>query len=480
MTPRPPCSAGRTRSMRGSVIVAVTVLGVVLPGASSALAAPGDGYLRLAHLSPDTPAVDVYLYAAGRSTPRLVLKHVGYGVLSPYQRLGGGDYTVAMRPVDAAATSPPVLSAHVHVRPRAAYTVAGLGPYKSLTLRILEDARTAPAGRVALRVIEASLQRPVVTVTADGHALAGDLRFPEVTSYRSLRAGAATVRVTGGSGAPVTSRVTLRAGSVHTLFVLDGTSGPRLLDLRDAAAPRRTPRGPVEAGLGGLAGRVAPPPWVVSARLIPLPPAPAAVGRGDRPGPYTDADRGSRPRPYADAEHGSRPGKYADAERGEGPGAYADGEGGGRPGAYAEPVTLRIPEIGVRSPLDRLTTDPRGRLLPPRDPARAGWFADGVRPGDTGPAVIAGHVDSRTGPAVFTRLASLRPGARILVTDATGRVAAFTVDRVRSISKEDFPTADVYGATPDPQLRVITCGGAFDPVSGHYLRDVVVYASRAR
>ncbi|MEV5751511.1 class F sortase [Actinoallomurus sp. NPDC052308] len=468
MTPRPPWSTGRNRSMRGSVIVAVTVLGVVLPGASSALAAPGDGYLRLAHLSPDTPAVDVYLYAAGRSTPRLVLKHVGYGVLSPYQRLGGGDYTVAMRPADAAATSPPVLSAHVHVRPRAAYTVAGLGPYKSLTLRILEDARTAPTGRVALRVIQASLRRPVLTVTAEGRTLAGDLRFPEVTSYRSLRAGATTLRVTDGSGAPVTSRVTLRAGSVHTLFVLDGTSGPRLLDLRDAAGPRRTPRGPVEAGLGGLAGRVAPPPWVVSALLIPLPTGPAEGGRVDRPGPYAGADRPIRP------------GSYADGERGSGPGTDADGERGGRPGAYAEPVTLRIPEIGVRSPLDRLTTDTRGRLLPPRDPAHAGWFADGIRPGDTGPAVIAGHVDSRTGPAVFTRLATLRPGARILVTDATGRVAAFTVDRVRSFPKEDFPAADVYGATPDPQLRVITCGGAFDPVSGHYLRDVVVYASRTR
>jgi Sortase domain len=211
--------------------------------------------------------------------------------------------------------------------------------------------------------------------------------------------------------------------------VLDGTSGPRMIDVRDAAGPSRTPRGGVETGLGGLAGRVTPPPWTLSARLLPLPAL-------------------------------------------QTPGAAAPGTG-----AYTEPRTLRIPAIGVRTPLEPLATDARGRLRPPGDPARAGWFHAGVRPGDVGPAVIAGHVDSRTGAAVFTRLGSLTPGARILVTDARGRVAAFTVERTASFPKTRFPTEDVYGATPDPQLRLITCGGAFDPVSGHYRRDVVVYAS---
>ncbi|MCO5997303.1 class F sortase [Actinoallomurus rhizosphaericola] len=509
MTTRPARSTTRTRRARRSVLVTVTALGVVLPGASPAPATPddgrlratpgdgplqatpgdgplqatpgdgplqatpgdgplqatpgddplraarGDGYLRLAHLSPDTPAVDVYLYAAGHGTPRLVLKHVGYGALSPYQRLGGGAYTVAMRPADAAATSPPVLSAHVRVHAGTAYTVAGLGPYKGLTLRVLEDTRTAPAGGVALRVVQASLRRPAVTVTVGASTVAGDLRFPDVSAYRSVRAGVTTVRVTGGSGAPVRSRVTLRAGSVHTLVVLDGASGLRLLDLRDAAGPRRTPRGPVETGLGGLAGRVAPPPWTASARLLPPPSAPAEPRPADRPGEPTET------RPVHRAGESVEAGPVR------------------RAAAYADPAVLRIPAIGVRTGLERLATDPHGRLLPPRDPARAGWFGDGVRPGDTGPAVVAGHVDSRTGPAVFTRLATLRPGGRILVTDATGRVAMFTVDRVRSFPKTAFPTEEVYGATPDPQLRLITCGGAFDPVSGHYRRDVVVYASLA-
>ncbi|MCO5967461.1 class F sortase [Actinoallomurus soli] len=524
MTTRPVRSTARTRRARGPVLVTVTALGVVLPGSSPALAtpddgllrtapgdgrlratprlghlpaapddgllrtapgdghlqaAPGDGYLRLAHLSPDAPAVDVYLYAAGHGTPRLVLKHVGYGALSPYQRLGGGAYTVAMRPADAAATSPPVLSAHVRVRAGTAYTVAGLGPYKGLTLRVLEDTRTAPAGRVALRVVQASLRRPAVTVTAGARTVAGDLRFPDVTAYRPVRAGVTTVRVTGGSGAQVRSRVTLRAGSVHTLVVLDGASGLRLLDLRDAAGPRRTPRGPVETGLGGLAGRVAPPPWTASARLLPPPGAPAETHPADRPGEPAETRRVHRAGEPVEAGLADPPGEPTETRPVHRAGESVEGGPVSRAGAYADPAVLRIPAIGVRTGLERLSTDRNGRLLPPGDPARAGWFGDGIRPGDTGPAVIAGHVDSRTGPAVFTRLTTLRPGDRILVTDATGRVAAFTVDRVRSFPKTAFPTEEVYGATPDPQLRLITCGGAFDPVSGHYRRDVVVYASLA-
>ncbi|MEV0404053.1 class F sortase [Actinoallomurus sp. NPDC050550] len=506
MTTRPPQPSGRSLIGRGSVLVAVTVLGVVLPGSSSALAAPGDGYLRLAHLSPDTPAVDVYLYAAGRTTPRLVLKHVGYGDLSPYQRLSGGAYTVAMRPADAAASSPPVLSARVRVRAREAYTVAGLGPYKGITLRVLDDALAVPPGRSALRVIEASLKRPTVTVTADDRPLADGLRFPTVTGYRPMRAGTTTVRVASASGAPLTARLSLRPGSIHTLVVLDGPSAPRLLDLRDATAPRRTPRGSVETGLGGLAGLagpVAPPPWATSARLLPLPdgppgeaPAPAAPPTGVPPtdGPPTETSAPAAPPtgipssgipspgvlPPAAPRAGTPPTAVRPAA-GEPPAALSPAAppNGSRSGAYAEPVMLRIPALGVRTILERLPTDRDGRLQPPRDPARAGWFGDGIRPGAPGPAVIAGHVDSRTGPAVFTGLGSLRPGDRIQVTDAKGRVVAFTVDRVRSYPKTEFPTKDVYGATPDPQLRLITCGGAFDPASGHYRRDVVVYASLA-
>ncbi|MCW2918870.1 MAG: peptidase sortase [Actinomycetia bacterium] len=145
--------------------------------------------------------------------------------------------------------------------------------------------------------------------------------------------------------------------------------------------------------------------------------------------------------------------------------------------AHAPPVEVSIPSIGVRSRLDALAMDAQGVLSPPPEPARAGWFSGGVRPGDPGPAVIAGHVDSRTGSAVFTKLATLRPGAAVIVTDTTGRTVTFTVDLVRTYPKAGFPTSDVYGATPDAELRLITCGGDFDHSRGHYNDNVVAYAS---
>jgi hypothetical protein len=235
---------------------AVFFLGAGLLTASAdpaALAAPADGYVRLAHLSPDTPAVDVYLYSLGKKTPRLVLRHVAYGALSPYQRLGTGAYTVAMRPADAAASSPPVLSTDVRVVGGQAYTVAGVGPYKGIKLQVLEDSASIPTGRAGLRVIEASLKEPTVDVTAGGNNFAKGLRFAAITPYRSMPAKTAAVKVTGGSGSPATTKVPLTAGSIHTIVVLDGPSGLKLLDLSDTVRGKATPRGGVDTGLGGLA-----------------------------------------------------------------------------------------------------------------------------------------------------------------------------------------------------------------------------------
>jgi hypothetical protein len=242
--------------MNSLLRTAVLVLGAGLVTASAApaaLAAPADGYVRLAHLSPDTPAVDVYLYSKGKMTPRLVLRHVGYGALSPYQRLGRGAYTVAMRPADAAASSAPVLSTNVRVAGGAAYTVAGVGPYKGIKLQVLEDSASIPAGRAGLRIIEASLKEPTVDVTAGGRDVARNLRFAAVTPYRSMLPKPATIKVTGGSGSPVQTKVPLMAGSIHTVVVLDGPSGLKLLNLVDTAKGKATPRGGVDTGLGGLA-----------------------------------------------------------------------------------------------------------------------------------------------------------------------------------------------------------------------------------
>ncbi|MGR6965695.1 class F sortase [Geodermatophilus sp. URMC 61] len=148
----------------------------------------------------------------------------------------------------------------------------------------------------------------------------------------------------------------------------------------------------------------------------------------------------------------------------------------GADGASAAPVRVRVPAIGVDSELLRLGTDASGVLVPPDDFTRAGWFADGAVPGDVGPAVVAGHVDSLDGPAVFSRLRDLAAGDEVLVDRADGTTARFTVTGVGRYPKDDFPTEAVYGPTPRAELRLVTCGGDFDRSRRSYLDNVVVSA----
>ena len=144
----------------------------------------------------------------------------------------------------------------------------------------------------------------------------------------------------------------------------------------------------------------------------------------------------------------------------------------------APPVRVRVPAIGVDSELLRLGTDATGALVPPDDFQRAGWFAAGAVPGDVGPAVVAGHVDSVDGPAVFSRLDDLVPGDEVLVDREDGTTARFTVTGVGRHPKSDFPTAAVYGPTPRAELRLVTCGGDFDRSRRSYVDNVVVFAVR--
>lgn len=147
-------------------------------------------------------------------------------------------------------------------------------------------------------------------------------------------------------------------------------------------------------------------------------------------------------------------------------------------GAGERPERLRVPGIGVDTRLMDLDLTATGQLqVPPlSQPWMAGWYDRSPVPGDVGPAVLAGHVDSHTGPAVFYRLRELHRGDQIVVDRSDGRTATFTVDRVEQVAKASFPTRRVYGATPRPELRLITCGGTFDAASGHYTANVVVYA----
>jgi len=140
------------------------------------------------------------------------------------------------------------------------------------------------------------------------------------------------------------------------------------------------------------------------------------------------------------------------------------------------PVELTIPSIGVRTNLIHLGLTAEGALQVPPTTAVAGWYTGSPRPGAVGSAIIAGHIDSYAGPGIFFRLSSLRPGDRVYVRRADGTLAVFKVTVVRQFPKDAFPASAVYGPTPDPELRLITCGGTFDPQLGSYLSNTVVYA----
>jgi hypothetical protein len=143
----------------------------------------------------------------------------------------------------------------------------------------------------------------------------------------------------------------------------------------------------------------------------------------------------------------------------------------------ALPVALTIPAIGVRTQLIRLGLTASGALQVPPTPSIAGWYTGSPRPGAIGSAVIAGHIDSVAGPGVFFELSRLRPGDRVYVRRADGTLAVFRVTSVRTYPKDRFPTRTVYGPAPDAELRLITCGGTFDPGLRSYLSNVVVYTA---
>jgi len=143
----------------------------------------------------------------------------------------------------------------------------------------------------------------------------------------------------------------------------------------------------------------------------------------------------------------------------------------------ARPVSLEIPAIGVQSPLVRLGLTSSGALQVPATAAVAGWYTSSPRPGATGAAVVAGHIDSAAGPGVFYLLHRLHAGELIYIRRADHSLAVFRVTQVRTYPKAAFPTSAVYGGVPNSQLRLITCGGTFDRAARSYLDDVVVYAS---
>lgn len=145
------------------------------------------------------------------------------------------------------------------------------------------------------------------------------------------------------------------------------------------------------------------------------------------------------------------------------------------------PSWVDIPSIAARSSLIQLglNADRSVQVPPVAQPQQAGWYKFGPPPGGAGPAVILGHIDGDHQQGIFWRLHEVKPGDKVMVGQQDGHTLTFTVTKVDSVAKDSFPTDAVYGNTPDPELRLITCGGAFDASNGHYLDNLIVYANLA-
>lgn len=262
------CRHRRATSVTSALAVCAVALTIIGLPASAANAASQTGYVRLAHLSPDTPKVDVYLDSLSSEQKEQRFPGVGYGTVSGYLSLPAGAYAVSMRASGSPPSSPPVLTTHVTVLAKHAYTVAGVGRYADLGLKVINDDLTSPMdGKASVRVIQASIKAPLLNVSIGGGSkVATQVQFATTTPYRVVKAGTMTMRVQPSAGGAITSmHVTLQPDGVYTVLVLDGKSKlvPKLLV--DAGRDGPVPKGPVDTGAGGS---LTQPTYVIAALTV--------------------------------------------------------------------------------------------------------------------------------------------------------------------------------------------------------------------
>nr|WP_029553560.1 class F sortase [Streptomyces somaliensis] len=205
------------------------------------------------------------------------------------------------------------------------------------------------------------------------------------------------------------------------------------------------------------------------------PPGPAPVAAPQRP-----ASTAPAPPPTAESKAGRPAGPRTEGGAGRQMRSEAPKPSAKPPPAPlppSPPERLAVPALTVEAPVMRLDLDGAGRLRsPPVDhPELVGWYEGGASPGEEGTAIVVGHRDTRTGPAVFLNLHALKPGNTVRVERADGITAVFTVDRVRTYDKDEFPDREVYRQAERPELRLLTCGGTFDRRKG-YTANTVVFA----
>lgn len=256
----------RSRLSRlGATAAAVAVVASLASGPAMAATAPaapapaasedGTGWLRLGHLSPDTKSVDVSVSALSGGASRFELKGVGYGDVSSYESLPAGSYTVSMVPAGASSSAVPVISETVRIAPKEATTVAAFGASDDLQVRAFADDLTEPgADKARIRLIQASTTTPQVDVTTTtGLSIVEDAKAGSATQYAEIRAGDWSLEL-DGQGAHDTADISVKAGSVTTLFVLDTADGGLTIrPVLDSSSVGEVPEGGVDTGGGFLA-----------------------------------------------------------------------------------------------------------------------------------------------------------------------------------------------------------------------------------
>jgi hypothetical protein len=253
--------------------------------------------------------------------------------------------------------------------------------------------------------------------------------------------------------------VVVATGVTGGVVLADGPAG-RTTEERAAGTTR--PRGPVPT----VEEIASPPPGEALASPPSPPPTADPVASVAPTSPVTSRESASVRRPPAPAAETRRDGDRWIAST--------------EPLAASPPVRVDIPGVGATAPTDPLGLNPDGTLEVPDQFSRAGWYTGRPTPGETGPAIIVAHRASRRGPGAFWHLPEVQPGEEILVTRADGRRIVFVVDRLEQHPKDAFPTEAVYGPTSEAALRLITCGGPFEPTLGdHYRDNVIVFARMA-
>jgi len=250
---------GSIRSARRASVAVVAVLFGLLAVPVPAQAA-GGCYLRLAHLSPDTPAVDVTVTAFSRPDWSVTIKGVSYGALSDYQKIETGTYTVAMRPAGADPSSKPVISATIDGADGKAYTVAGLGKFAGLSLSVLnDDIGLPPAGQARMRVVNAAPLAGDLAVRRGDDSVVEHAVFGQAGEYKLLPAGKTTLKLAPQQGSNTELPIDLQAGSVYSVLVLEKDGVLSATARQDAKGAEIVPTGGIEAGFGGSATGLTPP-----------------------------------------------------------------------------------------------------------------------------------------------------------------------------------------------------------------------------